>query len=137
VSTIREEFDKMFADLQEKAKLRLNEGFAKIFEKYPDLTSFGWGQWTTYFNDGDECYFNLRDCHGTINEYQINQYECGDDEAEEYAKNNPWIEDAQKDIWDALNAIPEDIIKMIYGDHVLITIKRDGSTKIDDHTDHD
>jgi hypothetical protein len=135
--TIKEEFDQMFKDLQEKAKARLHDGFALIFAKYPELQSFGWGQWTTYFNDGDECHFYLREYYGTVNGYTINPDYTDGKEAKEYKAANPWVKDAVKDVWEALDAIPEDIMKMIYGDHVIVTVTRNGETKIVEHGDHD
>jgi hypothetical protein len=38
--------------LLKKAKL--------IFDKHPALSSFGWTQYTPYFNDGEACYFGVQ-----------------------------------------------------------------------------
>jgi len=32
-----------------------NDWCKEIFEKHPKVESFGWNQYTPYFNDGDTC----------------------------------------------------------------------------------
>src|SRR4051794_30400356 len=48
--------------MREKAKALVSEGTKAIFEEYGDIVeSFGWTQYTPYFNDGDECVFGVHD----------------------------------------------------------------------------
>ena len=35
------------------------DGCKNIFEKYPKIESFGWNQYTPYFNDGETCFFSV------------------------------------------------------------------------------
>ena len=48
---VQQSYD-IFTDLQKE-----------IFTKYPELESFGWSQYTPYFNDGDTCIFSANDVH--------------------------------------------------------------------------
>ena len=48
-----------------------------VFNKYPELESFGWTQYTPYFNDGEACTF-----YTNINYLKIN---------DEYADESDWI----------------------------------------------
>ena len=40
---------------------------AHLFDKYPELESFGWVQYTPYFNDGEACVFGVY-----LDDYYIN-----------------------------------------------------------------
>lgn len=54
---LRKEERKIQKELGEVAKKAFKVGYKELFEKYPDLKSFSWTQYTPYFNDGDPCYF--------------------------------------------------------------------------------
>lgn len=60
LTAMRAEVDALRTQMREKAKQVVKEGTESIFEQYGDiLHSFGWTQYTPYFNDGDPCVFSM------------------------------------------------------------------------------
>ena len=55
---LKKEEKKIKKELSGLAKKVFKCGSKELFEKYPDLKSFSWTQYTPYFNDGDPCYFH-------------------------------------------------------------------------------
>lgn len=45
----------------------LRERAQQIFEQHSDLDSFGWTQYTPYFNDGDACVFGVNSSYPFLN----------------------------------------------------------------------
>lgn len=143
MTTIENEFNKMFKELRDKANIKIQESFRKIFDKYPSLESFSWVGFVPYFNDGDECVWGLVEYYGELNDERVNpdsfySHEfCGDSKTEEWYKNNKWAKGAVKDCWEIIYSIPRDILKTIYGDHVKVTMYRNGTTNVEEFTEHD
>ena len=52
--------------MEETAKGLFAEMSAELFNENPTLTSFGWNQYTPYFNDGDECVFRCNGSYPTV-----------------------------------------------------------------------
>ena len=46
---------------QERAKIALREEFKSFFEKFPEVESVRWSQYTPYFNDGEPCEFGVNE----------------------------------------------------------------------------
>lgn len=44
-----------------EAQKELSESFKQVFELVPDLLTIKWTQYTPYFNDGEECIFEVHD----------------------------------------------------------------------------
>jgi hypothetical protein len=65
-----EEIAKKQASLQEElrqvGRQYISQGADELFEQFPKLKSFGWTQYTPYFNDGDECVFGVHNDESTI-----------------------------------------------------------------------
>lgn len=59
--------------LLEYCKSKFGETAKVLFDAYPRLKSFGWTQYTPYFNDGDECTFSAHTSDADINEF--NEYD--------------------------------------------------------------
>src|SRR5689334_3768923 len=57
----------MQAEAKQAAQAAFQEGTAKLFELFPAMESFGWTQYTPYFNDGEECVFSANTEYPTIN----------------------------------------------------------------------
>lgn len=74
---LREERRKLWNELIQKAKDQAHEAFAGLFEKYSDLDSFAWPQYTPYFNDGDACHFG---CYCEAYNMYINGDHVDDDD---------------------------------------------------------
>ena len=55
----QEEIKKMKKEMVEASNKIFTELTKSIFEEYPKVESFGWNQYTPYFNDGDTCTFSV------------------------------------------------------------------------------
>ena len=109
--------------MKELAKKHLIDEAFVIFNKYPELKSFGWEQYTSYWNDGEPTSFSV---------YAYS--DCIDINGEgEYTEN---FKQAAQEIEELLNSI-EDCLLDIFGDHTKVTIYHDGSIKQEEYSDHD
>lgn len=140
VRKFSESFDKQFKDfMTEKGNHIFTEIFKEIFEKYPDIDSFSWTQYTPYFNDGDECIFSINSVD-TINGYD--EYN-DEDEQQGVGKNYfEYVNDKRdpenvrtiNDIDHIIQAIPAELLRNMFGDHCRVVVKRSGiSTETYDH----
>lgn len=124
---------KQLVDETNKKKLSLMKNYLlgeskKIFAKYPKLKSFGWTQYTPYFNDGDACYFGVNsDCP------YINGEHCEDMEEKQYKK---WGENTVKSISELIGSIDDDDLAAVFEDHVMVTIHRSGRIEVEEYS-HD
>lgn len=98
--------------------------FTRIFEGNPEIESMGWSQYSPYFNDGDECVFHVHEVD-TINGEDV--WDSGKSEEFDLALR-------QAD--DVLQSLPEDFLKALYGNHVSVTIHKDGRVETNS-CDHD
>lgn len=99
-----------------------------LFDKYPELKSYGWQQYTPYFNDGDECLFGVQSNYPKINEIDSDEIY---DEADDNINWDPCI----KDITNLIQMFDTNDLKDMFGDHVGITVTRDDITVSE--IDHD
>jgi hypothetical protein len=131
------------------------EDFYKyIFEKYPTLESFGWNQYTPYFNDGDATIFSVNTDYISINdEYvdeakwisEVNVINWGNYDRvnktyvgrveEPNPDYDPVLAAASNEIVDFLGRFDNDFYLSKFGDHAEITVTK-SEIKISDH-DHD
>jgi len=131
------------------------EDFYKyIFEKYPTLESFGWTQYTPYFNDGETCVFYANtNCISVNDEYvddanwasEVNVINWGnwnrelkvyEGRVEEPNPNyDPVLTEASNEITNFLGNFDNDFYLSKFGDHASITVTKDG-VDISDY-DHD
>lgn len=156
-----EELTKRQAEIKEAKNEILNlsanifEDFYKyIFEKYPTLESFGWTQYTPYFNDGDTCIFSVDTDYISINDELVDEAEWASDvnviswgtwnrdlriyegRVEEPNPNyNPILTEASNEIKKFLGRFDNDFYLSKFGDHAEITVTKDG-VDISDY-DHD
>ena len=79
--------------------------FKELFDKYPNVSSIGWVQYTPYFNDGDECTFSVYLDDLYVNKEQLWHL---DDDHENYKE----FTEAELDFKTVLQAIPDDFIKI-------------------------
>ena len=137
-----------------------------LFEKSNGLIkSVGWIQYTPYFNDGDECVFStnfdldygLRINGDPIEEQNEPLFGCSLYALKKYGTDDyaSWIErypedaikesskekDLQlysivKEFHDVLSSIDESFYKDLFGDHVEVTIKSDGTVDTNEYN-HD
>ena len=55
---IKAEYDRK---LQHEGKAAVKDAFKDLFDKYPEVRSVVWSQYTPYFNDGEPCYFSVHE----------------------------------------------------------------------------
>lgn len=142
-ATTKRKLAKAREDWLAAAKKVFHAGARALFEKHPALESFGWTQYTPYFNDGDVCKFRVNSYDPTIN---------GLDEEELYEQGGTkWDHKANKEIklheptavylcsepvQEFLESIDEDTMEALFGDHAEVTVFRDGQTEVEQY-DHD
>lgn len=150
VSTMLRDLNKELAQLVAKRKAVVDTYFsectAAVFEQHPVLESFGWRQYTPYFNDGDPCVFRACTADFVIN--GLDQYEAdapdGSKNAKgekcslyEYMTTNPRapMSLAYKAVEKFLSQLTDDDFEHLFGDHVEVTVTRKG-VEVTDY-DHD
>lgn len=114
------------AQLKTELQKHINEEFAKYFEKYKELESFSWAQYTPYFNDGDTCTFSV---HNDIYVNGENEYDC------DWVDGSEWKNEFVKSVTKTINGVESDIMEEIFGEG-LITVHRNGTIETEDY-DHD
>ncbi len=128
-------------EIVEKSSSLIEDFSKNVFLKYPKLESFGWTQYTPYFNDGDTCVFSANTDYLMINgEYaeesnwysetnvinwgnydRVNKTYVG--RVEEPNKNyNKELFEACEEIRNFLCNFDNDFYMSKYGDHASITV---------------
>lgn len=132
---------------QTEAQTMFKESLKSFFELNPGINALRWTQYTPYFNDGDACVFRVGDVYftnakgnqlddiGSWGEYE------GNDEgvwAESYCKYLTGKLGVNVESCEFISSMinsseMEDIMEMMFGDHVSVTVTREGI----DVTDYD
>lgn len=143
------------AKFQAEAQAMFKDTMKEFFDKNPGITALKWTQYTPYFNDGDECVFGVNDVYFTNapadeleNVTAWGEYE-GEDESVWVSQNIAHVLNSGSKYYqeeaakiraaggvdeDSCNFIDkmissnemEEIMKEMFGDHVVITATRDG-----------
>lgn len=140
----RSEIKKAKDDIVKYSSDLFDEFREYIFEKYPQIDSFGWTQYTPYFNDGDTCRFSAHtdyikindeysDESNWINPTNIVSYGNWDRDKKEYVgrveeenKNyNPELASASEEIIKFLSKFDNDFYLAKFGDHAEVTVTKD------------
>lgn len=170
--------------MEETAKSLFNEMSAELFNENPTLMSFGWVQYTPYFNDGDACTFRCNSDYPTVSitvdgilwSYDSNSGELHVDGEEVESSDNlirmiknmgvdSFSKEGKQYAFDrATNTVTENGVKVLsyndihqmfkpleeivssfmrnfahedmeimFGDHVTVTVSRDGKMKIEEY----
>lgn len=125
---------KQFTDAAKKA---FKEYLKEFFDANSEIKVIKWVQFTPYFNDGDECVFNVHDIvFSNSNAENVSEWGELNDECEgEFAFQGTWgIPDELKSkakVYANLNEIicsveMENILRDMFGDHVSVTCTRKG-----------
>lgn len=118
-------FEQTKRQLIEELRNKFPGMFSPLFEKYPQIESVSWRQYTPYFNDGDPCEFRAR-----VDDIEVNGKDLYD--FEEYAssyyrekegRESNELEKGVEAFIEVLTQIPDDFYKDLFGDHVMVTIK--------------
>ena len=148
------EIESLKNELNEISQSSFDEFRCYIFGKYSQLESFGWTQYTPYFNDGDSTIFSANTDYLIINgDYAdesnwispVNIINWGnwnsetksyigrvEEENKKFDKN---LSDATNEIIDFLSNFDNDFYLTKFGDHAEITVTKLG-IDISDY-DHD
>ena len=85
----KKEIAKLKAEAQQMASDAFDSFCKEIFENHPKVESFGWSQYTPYFNDGDTCTFSANTDYISING--------------EYVDDSKWINEKTVTDWGTWN----------------------------------
>ena len=150
----QEEIKKLKKEKLEASNKIFTDLTKTIFEDHPKVESFGWNQFTPYFNDGDTCYFSVNtdyiqingesvDESDWINETKITNYGTWNREKREYEGRtevpnldyDPELSKASDEIREFLRNFDNDFFLSQFGDHAEITITAEG-VSVDEY-EHD
>src|SRR5574343_365503 len=114
------------------AKDAFKECTDELFSKFPTLESFGWVQYTPYFNDGAECLFSVNRDYLQVNGLESETFTTYQLIDGKY-RSVPNIEvdpDGSltmmaKSIKDSLSIFDDEDFKFIFGDHCQVTVESD------------
>jgi hypothetical protein len=127
--------------LRIKVEATLMSAFNELFERYPHFHSLVWTQYTPYFNDGDECVFMLhggnfhvdenwapnaaKKYHTSGRDVALSTWSVGHYSKDEVTSE--WFEFVNElnEIWKFIES-NEEYLEMIWGDHVEVTVDRNG-----------
>lgn len=153
IQKIQEEF-KVFEEKKKALAEQLQQEFpqilAPLFEKSKKINSVSWRQYTPYFNDGDTCEFGVYnddlDVNGESNydldwwSWEVKWYLKGEDKYKNIFNDNPSLDLEECKVYmefiEVLTSIPDDFYKDLFGDHVEVTVLRDGRVEVDGY-EHD
>ena len=150
----QEEIKKMKKEMLEASNKIFTELTKTIFEDHPKVKSFGWNQYTPYFNDGDSCTFSANtdyiyingDCvddSECINETIITNYGTWNREKKVYEGRtevpnlnyDSELVKANDEIKEFLCNFDEEFFMSQFGDHAEITVTAEG-VSVDEY-EHD
>ena len=125
-----EKFRELLKEYNEKKKMLFAEfsrtfttTVAEMFIEGVDTISFP--MYTMYFNDGEECRFHVYFDNVEINRESMYDRDFQQEEDDMISKIGKIVEE-----------IPEKFFKDVFGDHILLTIYRDGEFSTS-HYSHD
>jgi hypothetical protein len=156
IKELSDKIEKLQEQVRRESQEVLLECITEWFSRQePTLESIEFEGYTIYFNDGDECYYSIyvEDqlvFNEEISMEELPYYSTYDkkwsdytEEEEENARllfGDNWknrMNDEIRNLEQTLHSIPDEVHKQIWGDHQRITITRDGSFSLCDHTFHD
>lgn len=150
----KKEIAKLKAEAQQMASDAFDSFCKEIFEKNPKVESFGWSQYTPYFNDGDTCTFSAHTDYISINGEHVDDSKWVNEttvvdwgtwnrdlrvyEGRVEVPNldyDPELAKGCDEITEFLRNFDNDFYITRFGDHAEITVTKDG-VDVDEY-DHD
>lgn len=147
ITQMKADIAKTKAELSAKIQANFHGVAKELFATYPELKSFGWTQYTPYFNDGEPCTFRSQHDYPTING---NDENSGENEQEEGVIDivtngsktlsnsstnwkdvpnlnyNPYYEEIVTTVKNFLNLFDDEDMLELFDDHVVVIITADG-----------
>lgn len=106
--------------------------FKPLFDEHPTLTAIRWTQYTPFFNDGETCTFGVNDFYYKVGP-ATGDSDDEDDGDSGFQYYSPYSTDpdavkqaAMKAGHEVARTIPDDLMQVVFGDHVKVTATRDG-----------
>lgn len=113
----------------ENGQTLIKEVFTSFFNETPDIKLIAWTQYTPYFNDGEECIFEINDPFYSLKDVDVSTlgdpYELEDDEY-----TTPSNKKAEKEFltfWKAIKPL-QTILREMFGEHSVIYASKKGFT---------
>jgi hypothetical protein len=150
----QEEIKKLKKEMLEASNKIFTDLTKTIFEDHPKVKSFGWNQFTPYFNDGETCEFSANvdyiqinnepvDESDWINETKITNWGTFNREKRQYEGRtevpnfnyDPELVKACDEIREFLRNFDNDFFMSQFGDHAEVTITAEG-VSVDEY-EHD
>jgi hypothetical protein len=122
-------FDAKRKELTSELQKKFPELFKDFFAKHDWVEKFQWHQYTPYFNDGNECTFSVYQDSDSITINEIDTYDKSVYQIKEK-------EAVYEELAEILQSVPEEFYKDLFGDHVEVTVNRDGSIEKEEYS-HD
>lgn len=142
---VQQRINSMKTDFQQASKELFQEAAQGLFTTYPLLASFGWKQYTPYFNDGSPCTFSASVDYPSIRFTTSEPEDFDEDFEDEFSfydytvgygdnrKPKPNLTDAQRQELATANAVvaflsnfTEEQYQLMFGDHVQVKVTSDG-----------
>jgi hypothetical protein len=128
--------------MEKVAKNAFNEITEEFFDANPDIQSFGWTQYTPYFNDGDECVFSAHVDYPTVTfisesgkiiKFNDNYCEMTDSNGDEvnYDLYEKEAKKQAKEVSKFFKPFDQADLKTLFGDHIEVIVTRKGVTTED------
>ncbi len=120
------EIKRLKKEYQTAAQREFTEGAAELFVAHPRLKSFGWTQYTPYFNDGDSCEFSAHTDDPYINGF--NEWDDDDGEGSDgenlhdLSGSEPAAGKVVKAVQKFLKNFSEDYYREAFGDHIKVHV---------------
>ncbi len=111
---IKQKIKELRQDYVEAVKSEFKKASDKLFAEHSELKSFGWRQYTPYFNDGSELNFNVYADDPDINGIDGNDISYGN-KYKDFQK-------IQTKVAKFLGSFDDEIFKDIFGDHTEVTV---------------
>jgi hypothetical protein len=119
---------------REAAKAAFEEGAQALFLQHPTLKSFGWRQYTPYFNDGDTCEFSAHTDYPEVNNEDLedsNHFRWNDPDSA-FSEELQMTKEEHKELIQVvvrfLRHFEEEILKDLFGDHARVIITPSGAS---------
>lgn len=80
VEDVISEYEELMNKTRETLKEKMNVLFKAFFDTHPEVKTIYWSQYTPYFNDGDECVFNVNDVYYSTLDWEDIDSPWGEDD---------------------------------------------------------
>ncbi len=149
---VKSRMEELRKEYRVTAQSYFNEFVKQFFDELPEVQTIRWLQYTPYFKDGDTCHFSVHGIYFSnakpdqldVSGYTVEDsnpvlwstegYKYNDDLIEGRPYLN-YMEKPMRAFTEMVNSI-SDILPDIFGEHVQVTITREG-IQIEDYSDHD